>query len=89
MVDKTEADYSAQLADAERNLAAIRAPKVEAALNSIAKLTPDVTALVAHRDGLHDGPTRQALVNVISVLTSSREIASAELAALSGARGDS
>ena len=79
---KDETYYAAQAAEAARGIAALRLPKIEAAsttLQGIEALIPD---LVAHRDALMSGPTRDALVNVISVVTSTRSILNGELASL-------
>ena len=79
---KDEAYYAAQAAAAAQGLAALRIPKIEAASTTIESVEALVADLVKHRDALASGPTRDALVNVISVVTSTRSILNGELATL-------
>jgi hypothetical protein len=79
---KDEAYYAAQAAEASRALAALRIPKIEAASTTLQGVEALIADLAAHRDALGSGPTRDALVNVISVVTSTRSILNGELASL-------
>lgn len=77
-MSKDEAYFAAQAREAARGTAQLRLPKIEAAstaLQGVEALIPD---LVAVRDALGSGGTRDALANVISVVTSTRSILNGE-----------
>lgn len=82
MSDKDEAQLAAQIAQAELALARLRRPKLEAALAVVDDLAGRLPELVAQRDALHDGQSRLALMNVISILTSAPGMIRAEIAGL-------
>lgn len=80
---KDEAYFAAQAREAAKGTAQLRLPKLEGAsaiLQSIESQMPD---LVACRDALGSGATRDALSNVISVVTSTRSILNGEQGLLS------
>lgn len=80
---KDEAFYEAQAAEAARKLAQLRLPKLEAALASVEDLAARLPDLVAQRDALPaDSPSRRALANVLSILTSAPGIVRHEIASL-------
>lgn len=83
MTQKDEAFYEAQAAAAALELAALRRPKLEAALASLDALADDLPGLVAQRDALPaDSPSRQALTHAVSILTSAPGIVRHEIAVL-------
>lgn len=79
---KDEAFYAAQAAEAAKGIAQLRAPKLDAASAALAQVEALLPDLVAHRDALASGATRDALVNVISVITSTRSILNGEQASV-------
>ena len=81
-VIKDEAYYTAQAAEAELALARLRRPRLEAALAALDGLAAGMSDLVATRDALPDGQAKQAVNNVISVLTSAPGTVRHEISAL-------
>lgn len=80
---KDEAFYEQQQREAAAQLAALRRPKLEAALAAVEGVAGGVTDLVAHRNALPlESPARAALGNVISILTSAPGVVRNEIAAL-------
>lgn len=79
---KDEAYYETLAAEAARELAAIRRPKLEAALTTLDAMAEHLAALTAQRDQLPAGEARNALANVVSILTSAPGIVRYEIANL-------
>lgn len=82
MAKKTEAEFEAEAQAAALGLARLRRPKLEAAQSLIADLAGRVPELSSQRDALHDGAARQALSNLISVITSAEVMVMGEIGGL-------
>ena len=77
-MSKDEAYFAAQAREAARGTAQLRLPKIEAASTVLLGIEAQIPELIASRDALGSGATRDALSNVISVVTSTRSILNGE-----------